>query len=227
MSGGTATAVLDRRPGTAGNTISVVLRASDSILEHATGAYLQARSNFNILPQQGIREADVSVMLLSTVSDDWLRVLKQDAARAGGAPIPVVVMADRVNERQLTLAVEYGLTSFLYRGSSSLEQLLEATVEASAGRSRMPRELMGHLIAELGHQQRQQTIAQLTRRGGLSAREIEVLRMLAEGMNTVEISEKMSYSERTIKGIIHDSVKQLKCKNRTQAVAYAVRTGIL
>ncbi|MFE4663947.1 LuxR C-terminal-related transcriptional regulator [Streptomyces sp. NPDC056716] len=181
----------------------------------------------NIVPQQGIPEADVSVMLLHSVSDDWLRVLKQDAARADGAPIPVVVMADRINERQLTLAIEYGLTSFLYRSNSSLEQLVDATIEASSGRSRMPDELVGHLIAELGHQQRQQTLAQLARRGGLTAREIEVLRMLSEGLNTVEISERMSYSERTIKGIIHDTVKQLKCKNRTQAVAYAVRTGIL
>ncbi|MEV7289975.1 response regulator transcription factor [Streptomyces sp. NPDC093252] len=213
--------------GALGAPISVVLRASDTILEHATSAYLQTRATVTIVPQQGLAEADVSVLLLHSLDDDWLRILKQDAARAGGSPVPVVVMADRVNERQLTLAVEYGLTSFLYRSSSSLEQLLDATMEASSGRSRMPDELVGHLIAELGHQQRQQTLARLTRRGGLSAREIEVLRMLSEGMNTVEISERMSYSERTIKGIIHDSVKQLKCKNRTQAVAQAVRTGIL
>ncbi|MEV7524619.1 LuxR C-terminal-related transcriptional regulator [Streptomyces sp. NPDC091371] len=208
--------------------IRVVLRASDAFLERATGAYLQSSSGVNIVPQHGLPDADVSVMLLHSLNDDWLRVLRQDAAaRAGGAPVPVVVMADRVNERQLTLAVEYGLTSLLYRSSSSLEQLLDATIEASSGRSRIPDELVGHLIAELGHQQRQQTLAQLSRSGGLAVREVEVLRMLSEGMNTLEISEKMSYSERTIKGIIHDTLKQLNCKNRTQAVARAVRTGIL
>ncbi|MGW0996440.1 helix-turn-helix transcriptional regulator [Streptomyces sp. NPDC002520] len=207
--------------------IRVVLRASDAFLEHATGAYLQSHSGVDIVPQHGLPDADVSVMLLHCLNDDWLRVLRQDAACAGGAPVPVVVMADRVNEQQLTLAVEYGLTSFLYRSRSSLEQLLEATVEASSGRSRFPNELVGHLIAELGHQQRQQKLAQLSRKDGLAPREIEVLRMLSEGMNTLEISEKMSYSERTIKGIIHETVKQLNCKNRTQAVARAVRTGIL
>ncbi|MEV0490168.1 helix-turn-helix transcriptional regulator [Streptomyces atratus] len=207
--------------------IRVVLRASDAFLEHATGAYLQSHSGVDIVPQHGLPDVDVSVMLLHCLNDDWLRVLRQDAARAGGASVPVVVMADRVNEQQLTLAVEYGLTSFLYRSSSSLEQLLDAIIGASSGRSRFPNDLVGHLIAELGHQQRQQTLAQLSRRGGLAPREIEVLRMLSEGMNTLEISEKMSYSERTIKGIIHETVKQLNCKNRTQAVACAVRTGIL
>ncbi|MFE5023367.1 LuxR C-terminal-related transcriptional regulator [Streptomyces sp. NPDC056656] len=181
----------------------------------------------SVVAQHGLPDADVSVMLLHSLNDDWLRVLRQDAARAGGVPVPAVVMADRVDERQLAMAVEYGLTSFLYRSSSSLEQLLDATIEASSGRSRIPDELVGHLISELGNQQRQQTLAQLSRRGGLETREIEVLRMLSEGMNTLEISEKMSYSERTIKAIVHNAVKQLNCKNRTQAVACAVRTGIL
>ncbi|WP_327250366.1 helix-turn-helix transcriptional regulator [Streptomyces sp. NBC_01244] len=208
-------------------SIRVALRASDAFLEHATGAYLQSCSRVNIVTQHGLPDADVSVMLMHSLNEDWLRVLRQDAARAVGAPVPVVVMADHVDERQLTTAVEYGLTSFLYRSSSSLEQLLDATIEASSGHSRIPDELVGHLISELGHQQRQQTLAQVSRRGGLATREIEVLRMLSEGMSTLEISEKMSYSERTIKGIVHDTVKQLNCKNRTQAVACAVRSGIL
>ncbi|WP_422525408.1 helix-turn-helix transcriptional regulator [Streptomyces sp. 2.9] len=207
--------------------IRVALRASDAFLEHATGAYLQSCSRVNIVTQHGLPDADVSVMLMHSLNEDWLRVLRRDAARAVGAPVPVVVMADHVDERQLTTAVEYGLTSFLYRSSSSLEQLLDATIEASSGRSRIPDELVGHLISELGQQQRQQTLAQASRRGGLATREIEVLRMLSEGMSTLEISEKMSYSERTIKGIVHDTVKQLNCKNRTQAVACAVRAGIL
>ncbi|MFD7835467.1 LuxR C-terminal-related transcriptional regulator [Streptomyces sp. NPDC059761] len=210
-----------------GVPINVVLRASDAFLEHATGAYLQSHARVNIVPQQGLPDADVSVMLLHSLTDEWLQVLRQDAARAGSVPVPVVVMADRVSERQLTMAVEYGLTSFLYRSSSSLEQLLDTTIEASSGHSRIPDELVGHLIAELGHQQRLQTVAQSSRRGGLATREIEVLRMLAEGMSTLEISERMSYSERTIKGIVHDTVKQLNCRNRTQAVACAVRAGIL
>ncbi|MFJ3903965.1 LuxR C-terminal-related transcriptional regulator [Streptomyces sp. NPDC090025] len=180
-----------------------------------------------IVPRDGLPDADVSVLLLHSLNDDWIRVLRQDAARAGGRPVPVVAMADSVSEQHLALAVEYGLTSFLYRSASSLDQLLDATVEASSGRSRFPDELVGHLIAELAHQQRRLTMSQFARRGGLAPRGIEVLRMLSEGLNTLEISERMSYSERTIKGIIHEAVKQLNCKNRTQAVARAVRAGIL
>ncbi|MEU6196737.1 response regulator transcription factor [Streptomyces sp. NPDC047061] len=206
--------------------VSVVLRASDAILEHATGAYLQSSARVKLLTAQGLPDADVSVLLLSAVDDHWIRVMRQDAARAPGPPVPVVMIADRISERQLSLAVEYGLTSFLYRGDLNLDRLVDAVVEAGAGRCRMPEDLVAHLIAELGNQQRQQTLTDLSRRDGLLVREIEVLRMLSEGMNTVEIADKMSYSERTIKGIIHEAVKRLRVRNRTQAVAYAIRTGI-
>ncbi|MFF7471806.1 LuxR C-terminal-related transcriptional regulator [Streptomyces sp. NPDC008092] len=206
--------------------VAAVLRASDAILEHATGAYLESSARVKLLTAQRLPDADVSVLLLGAVDDHWLRVMRQDAARAPGAPVPVVMIADRITERQLAPAVEYGLTSFLYRGGLNLDRLVDAVVEAGAGRCRMPEDLVAHLIAELGNQQRQQTLTDLSRRDGLLVREVEVLRMLSEGMNTVEIADKMSYSERTIKGIIHEAVKRLRVRNRTQAVAYAIRTGI-
>ncbi|MFK0105253.1 LuxR C-terminal-related transcriptional regulator [Streptomyces sp. NPDC091217] len=202
------------------------MRASDAILEHATGAYLRSCSRLDLLSPQRLPDADVSVLLLSTVDDSWIRVMRQDAARVPGAPVPVVMIADGITERQLSLAVEYGLTTFLYRGDLDLDRLVDAVVETGAGRCRMPDDLVAHLIAELGRQQRRQTLTDLAHRDGLLVREIEVLRMLSEGMNTVEIADKMSYSERTIKGIIHEAVKRLRVRNRTQAVAYAIRTGI-
>ncbi|MFK0153705.1 LuxR C-terminal-related transcriptional regulator [Streptomyces sp. NPDC090499] len=206
--------------------VSAVVRASDAILERAVGAYLESSARVRLLTAQGLPDAHVSVLLLNAVDDDWIRVMRQDAARIPGTPVPVVMIADRITERQLSPAVEYGLTSFLYRDDLDLDRLVDTVVEAGAGRCRMPEDLVAHLIAELGDRQRQQTLTDLSRRDGLLVREIEVLRMLSEGMSTVEIADKMSYSERTIKGIIHETVKRLRVRNRTQAVAYAIRTGI-
>jgi DNA-binding NarL/FixJ family response regulator len=62
---------------------------------------------------------------------------------------------------------------------------------------------------------------------GLSDREIEVLRLVAEGCDTAEIAVHLSYSERTIKGILHDVKTRLHLRNRTHAVTYAMREGLL
>ena len=60
---------------------------------------------------------------------------------------------------------------------------------------------------------------------GLSDREVEVLRHLADGCDTSEIAQTMAYSERTIKNIIHEVTRRLNLRNRSHAVAYAVKAG--
>jgi DNA-binding NarL/FixJ family response regulator len=63
--------------------------------------------------------------------------------------------------------------------------------------------------------------------GGLSARERRVLRLLAEGYRTSEIAIELAYSERTIKHSITSLTSRMKVRNRTQAVAFAVREGLI
>jgi len=52
-----------------------------------------------------------------------------------------------------------------------------------------------------------------------------VLRLMADGMSTREVAARLSYSERTIKFVVQDLMLRLNVRNRTQAVAMAVRNG--
>ncbi len=63
--------------------------------------------------------------------------------------------------------------------------------------------------------------------GVLDKRSVEVLHLLADGAATREISERMGYSERTIKGIIRDITVGLGARTRAQAVATAVREQLI
>ncbi len=65
------------------------------------------------------------------------------------------------------------------------------------------------------------------RRGPLREREIAVLQLVAEGYDTGEIARKLSYSERTIKKVLHDLTMRLQLRNRSHAVAYALRAGLI
>jgi DNA-binding NarL/FixJ family response regulator len=62
---------------------------------------------------------------------------------------------------------------------------------------------------------------------GLSDREVRVLRLLADGYDTSHIASEMAYSERTIKNIIRDVTTRLNLRNRSHAVAYAVKAGLV
>ena len=61
----------------------------------------------------------------------------------------------------------------------------------------------------------------------LDDRSVEVLRLLADGADTREISGSLGYSERTIKGVIYDVERELGARNRAHAVAEAVRQRLI
>lgn len=59
----------------------------------------------------------------------------------------------------------------------------------------------------------------------VTRRERQVLALLAEGHSTREVAQRLAYSERTIKNVLQEFTTRLQLRNRTQAVAYAVRRG--
>ncbi len=61
----------------------------------------------------------------------------------------------------------------------------------------------------------------------LTGRDLEVLRLLADGRSTAGIAHDLAYSESTIKNVIHDLVHQLDARNRAHAVALAIRAGVI
>ena len=61
----------------------------------------------------------------------------------------------------------------------------------------------------------------------MSTREVAVLRLLADGLDTTGIASQLSYSERTVKHIIHGVVSRERLRNRVHAVAFALRLGVL
>jgi DNA-binding CsgD family transcriptional regulator len=58
-------------------------------------------------------------------------------------------------------------------------------------------------------------------------RERNVLRRVAEGLPTREVAQRLSYSERSIKAVMDDVTTTLHAKSRSQAVALAVREGLI
>jgi DNA-binding NarL/FixJ family response regulator len=127
----------------------------------------------------------------------------------------------------LAAAVEAGMSGLVRRSEATADGLAAAICAADRGEATVPPDLLGRLLDQVGRVQRQV----LTPRGlafsGLTDREIDVLRLVAEGYDTAEIAEKLAYSERTVKNVLHDVTARLGLRNRSHAVAYAVRQGLI
>ena len=61
----------------------------------------------------------------------------------------------------------------------------------------------------------------------LTEREQQVLALIAAGHPTREVAQELCYSERTVKNVLHDVVTKLNARSRSQAVAFAVREGLI
>ncbi|MER5850530.1 LuxR C-terminal-related transcriptional regulator, partial [Streptomyces sp. NPDC002012] len=96
-----------------------------------------------------------------------------------------------------------------------------------AGDGYMPPNLLGALMSEVGTLQENVLLPQGRHFSGLSAREIDVLRLVAEGHDTEVIATKLAYSERTIKNALQGVMTRYQLRNRSRAVAFAMRQGLI
>jgi DNA-binding NarL/FixJ family response regulator len=115
----------------------------------------------------------------------------------------------------------------LRRSEASCERLVAAVGAAASGEGSVPPDLLGRLLDQVGRLQRQVLAPRGLTFTGLTEREICVLKLVAEGHETSEIAQQLAFSERTIKNVIHDLTTRLNLRNRTHAVAYALKQGLI
>jgi len=82
-------------------------------------------------------------------------------------------------------------------------------------------------MRQVGSLQRHQLHPRGLHFNGLTHREISILRLIADGHSTTEIARQLAYSERTIKNTLQGVTTRLQLRNRSHAVAYALREGML
>lgn len=139
----------------------------------------------------------------------------------------VVVIATKVEDGGLLSAVEAGANGFLRRGQSTAAKLVETIRTAAAGDGVLPPDLLGRLLGQVGRLQRQVLNPRGLSFAGLTDREVKVLKLLAEGFDTGDVGRQLFLSERTVKNIVHDVTSRLNLRNRTHAVAYALKQGLI
>ena len=136
----------------------------------------------------------------------------------------VVIVTDSVDDDK---AVETGVVGLVRRSEATPDRLVSVIAAAASGEGSVPPDLLGRLLDQVGKLQRHVLGPRGIMFTGLAPREVEVLRLLADGLDTSEIARKLAYSERTVKNVVHDVTTRLQLRNRSHAVAYALREGLI
>jgi DNA-binding NarL/FixJ family response regulator len=136
----------------------------------------------------------------------------------------VLVCTSDCSEDSVLGAMQAGAIGILRKDTLTMEGLAAAVQAAASGAGVVTPDLLGGLVRSAanganGHARAHQAT--------LTDREQQVLSLIAAGHPTREVAQQLCYSERTVKNVLHDVVTKLNARSRSQAVAFAVREGLI
>jgi DNA-binding NarL/FixJ family response regulator len=144
----------------------------------------------------------------------------------GVAPLTrVVVLTISADDDDVMNAVMAGACGYLLK-DSSIEDLIAGIRAAAAGESLISPQIAAKVLQRLRSQSTNEDAAE-TIRAELSDREIEVLKLIANGKDNAQIARELFISPKTVKNHISNILMKLQIENRIQAAVYAVRSGIV
>ncbi|GAB3579744.1 response regulator transcription factor [Amycolatopsis endophytica] len=215
-----ATTRLHAVPAADRAVVRVAVLADDVFLRSGLLSEIQGKPGIHVVTGSPA-SADVVVAITETAAD--LPALIAEAPTNAR----LVLITGTPRPAELWAAIENGLVVLLPRAEATTTRVLRAIAEAHQGHGHLPAEQLGQVLHGLARLQREVLSPRELMLNGLSRRETEVLRRLADGQDTAEIAAEMSYSERTVKNILHSLTSRMGLRNRTHAVSYALRNGLI
>lgn len=204
--------------------IPVAVLAGDPLSRAGIVSQLRTGHGFTVVDEDDPPPGAVALIVSDELDDDVAARVRTLRARA---VTRILLLVTRVDDRALLTAAEAGVCGVVRRAEATAHNLAMALRTAAAGEGTLPPDLLGRLLRQVGHLQRQVLSPRGLTLTGLTEREASVLRLLADGCDTAEVGRRLFYSERTVKNIIHDVTSRLELRNRTHAVAYAIREGLI
>lgn len=203
------------------DTVRVAIHAPDPLTRAGLASLLGSDRRLVHVPvAQG--EADVTVVATDVVDQATLDLLHR--LSDGQDPCFVLVVSKRW-DADVPDAVDRGVRAVLRRDACTPIDWTRALLTAARARSSSapPRRL-----APPASETRQEALVPSGLMApGITARERDILKLVAEGEQLSDIATRLRYSERTVKYVLHGMMKRLDLRNRAHAVSYVIRCGLI
>ncbi|MEV6229733.1 response regulator transcription factor [Saccharopolyspora shandongensis] len=205
--------------------LRVAIRTDDDpITMHGVTACLRGHSQIQLVPADQLAPSDVLIVAVDRVGRDTMTYLR---AMEKSKSVRVLLLTDGFDAQSVLAAVEYGVVGVLPRTGTTPAQLINAITAANADQAILSTALQGELLRQVKRLQRKTLQPLGLGITGLDDRELEILRLLADGLLTKAIATKLNYSDRTVKNVVQRLIDKVDASNRTHAVAIALRAGVI
>ena len=164
---------------------------------------------------------DVILMDLRMPRMDGVEATK----RLRGSGIKVVVLTTYADDRSVIDALRAGAVGYLTKDASA-EEIQQALERVASGQAALDPAVQHLLIEAIASSPSSGPTSASTLPDGLTAREAEVLALIADGLSNGDIAARLVVSEATVKSHINHLLPKIGARDRAQAVAYAYRHGL-
>jgi len=139
--------------------------------------------------------------------------------RAGHPETQVIVLTTYADDESIMAALQAGARGYLTK-DSGVEEIRRAIEAVRSGQAPLDPAVQARLVHRVAG------TAAARQPDELTAREVEVLRLIAAGLNNQEIAGRLFISEATVKTHVNNLFSKTGIRDRAQAVAYAYRRGL-
>jgi len=177
--------------------------------------------------EQAVRETlrlkpDIVLMDLNMPVMNGLQALRQIRTAAPDTKVIMLTVSDRSED--LVSAIENGAYGYLLKSLDS-QSFIASMRGLEEGKAPVSGEMTSQLLAHIAQQAKNSNLLDESR-PVLSEREIEILKLIANGLKNKAIAEELKISENTVKYHLKHILQKLNLKNRAEAAAYSVQSGL-
>jgi DNA-binding NarL/FixJ family response regulator len=211
--------------------IRVIIVDDHQLIRDGLKALLSGFSDIEITAEAGSGEellqkiksniADIALIDISLPGISGIKLTGQLALSDPG--LKVLILSMHLNEEYITGALKAGALGYLAKNTTR-DELISAIRTVAAGNKYLGKEVSDVITS--GYLRRINADDVLEKEM-LSKREVEILKLIAEGMGNKEISEKLFISIRTVESHKNHIMQKLGCRSVVEMVRYAIKNGLI
>jgi DNA-binding NarL/FixJ family response regulator len=210
------------------NPITILIVDDHPLMREAMHTALDEEPDLEVIDEasdgaEGIRlfkesQPDVIIMDLLMPGTDGLEAIAQ--IRAVDPQARILAFTSMENEERVLAAIQAGALGYFPK-TAPRASLLEAVRTVAAGKPYLPSDIAVKLFSSLRSMKLPAPVSELQE--PLTARQQEILALLAEGRSDYEIGKTLHLEESTVRSHVHHMLQRLGLENRAQLVAYATQ----